>query len=190
MPLFFLGLSCFLGVQTPQLKPVTVADFERFINATQYITDAERYGWSIVQQDVYRYTTVWGAYWCQPDGEKPQASENLPVTQVSYADAEAYCQWAGVRLPTYSEYWRWVKMDSRPIQSDNKGPIVPVDRVNIVGNVWDITQPEEKNAPIRLAGGSVFCSPMTCHGTVSDRELYVDAQTANIHIGFSVVLNP
>ena len=69
MSLLFLGLSFFLGVQTPQLKPVTVADFKRFINATQYITDAERYGWSIVQQDVYRYTTVWGHIGVNPMGK-------------------------------------------------------------------------------------------------------------------------
>jgi len=38
-----------------------------------------------------------------------------------------------------------------------------------------------------LAGGSLFCSKDTCHGTQKDRELYVDKETGNIHIGFSVL---
>ena len=40
---------------------------------------------------------------------------------------------------------------------------------------------------VRLAGGSLFCSRDTCHGTQEDRELYVDKETGNIHIGFSIL---
>ena len=181
-------LFSFLQSSTPRLEGVSVGDFESFINATQYITDAERYGWSVVQQNFYEYEIVWGAFWCNPDGFNPPSSSKLPVTQVSYNDALAYCKWAQVRLPTYDEYWQFAKLDARLIQSENKGPIKPLEEVNIVGNVWDLTHLENKKDQVRLAGGSIYCSVKTCHGTVPDRELFVDSETANYHIGFSVVI--
>ena len=50
----FLLLIIFYSCKNnkPYLKPVSYAQFEEFINHTKYITDAERYGWSIVQIDV------------------------------------------------------------------------------------------------------------------------------------------
>lgn len=181
---FFFLISC---QNNKQIVPVTVADFEAFVTATNYVTDAERYGWSIVQLDVYNYKVVEQATWKAPDGVHPPRQKNLPVTQVSYNDAAAYCQWAGVRLPSYEEYWKLVAQDERTIVSDNRLPISPVDSVNVIGNVWDITAPV-KGSAIRLAGGSLFCSPNTCHGTQKDRELYVDKTTGNLHCGFSVVI--
>jgi len=185
----FLGMLG-LGCSTKgRLVPVSVADFEAFVSATGYVTDAERYGWSIVQLDVYNFNLVENAIWTAPDGVHPPRKKSLPVTQVSYNDAVAYCRWAKVRLPTYEEYWSLVGQDQRVIVSDNTLPISPVDSVNVVGNVWDITEPVNSDQ-IRLAGGSLFCSPTTCHGTQKDRELYVDKETGNINCGFSVVIVP
>ena len=168
-----------------QLKPVSVKDFKEFVDATGYQTDAEKYGWSIVQVDVFDFKIVNGANWLKPDGIN-SSFDSLPVTQVSYKDAIEYCKWAGVSLPTYEKYWEIVKNDKRPIVSDNKSPISSVEKVNIVGNVWDLTQTINFDK-VRLAGGSLFCSRETCHGTQKDRELYVDKETGNIHIGFSVL---
>ena len=168
------------------LEPVSHAQFKVFVEETGYITDAERYGWSVVQIDVFNFKTVENATWRQPDGVLEPSSDQLPVTQVSYNDAVAYCQWAGKRLPTYDEYWDLVKTDQREVVSDNRLPISEVDKVNVLGNVWDITE-TDSGKPVRLAGGSLFCSPNTCHGTVKDRELYVDRETGNVHIGFSVI---
>ena len=42
---------------------------------------------------------------------------------------------------------------------------------------------------IRLAGGSYLSSIDTCHGTQEDRELFVDKETGNIHIGL-LDINP
>ena len=167
------------------LKTVSVKEFKEFINQTGYITSAEEYGWSFVQQNVYDYKVVNGVNWMYPDGIN-KSIDSLPVTQVSYNDAIEYCKWAGVRLPTYKEYWDLVSSDDRLIISDNMYPISPVKSVNIVGNVWDITEPVNSNQ-IRLAGGSLFCSIDTCHGTQEDRELYIDKETGNIHIGFSIL---
>ena len=169
-----------------QLKPVSVKDFKEFVDATGYQTDAEKYGWSIVQVDVFDFEIVDGANWLKPDGKNPSL-DSLPVTQVSYKDAIEYCKWANVSLPTYEQYWDLVSNDKRVIVSDNKYPISPVKKVNVVGNVWDITETINSNK-VRLAGGSLFCSKDTCHGTQKDRELYVDKETGNIHIGFSVLI--
>ena len=79
-----------------------------------------------------------------------------------------------------------VSSDDRLIVSDNIYPISSVESVNIIGNVWDITEPINSDQ-IRLAGGSLFCSIDTCHGTQEDRELFVDKETGNIHIGFSIL---
>ena len=58
--LFFIIISCSSNSESFVLKSVTVKDFKEFINDSDYITDAERYGWSIVQTDVYNYHVVEG----------------------------------------------------------------------------------------------------------------------------------
>jgi Sulfatase-modifying factor enzyme 1 len=169
-----------------KLEVVTYGQFHVFVKETGYITDAEKFGWSIVQRDVFNFHKVAGANWRKPDGRNEPESEDLPVTQISYNDAIAYCEWSGSRLPTYDEYWRLIEDDKRKVITDKNGPVTAADKVNILGNVWEITL-TENNGNIRLAGGSLFCSPNTCHGTTKERELYVDKQTANIHVGFAVL---
>lgn len=180
LPFFF---SCNKEVK---LKPVSYSQFEEFVKSTGYITDAEKYGWSIVQINVYDYKTVDSADWRRPDGVNEPLSKDLPVTQVSYNDAIAYCRWAGKRLPSYEDYWELIKNDSRTVVFNNTLPLSNVNSVNVLGNVWDITGPANGDS-VRLAGGSLFCSITTCNGTDKDRELYVDKETGNINIGFSVI---
>ena len=182
--LFVILVSC-SSQKDLSLKTVSVKEFKNFVNATGYVTSAEEYGWSFVQQNVYDYIVVDGANWLKPDGTNPSI-DSLPVTQVSYNDAIEYCKWADVNLPTYDQYWQLVSSDDRLIVSDNIYPISSVESVNIIGNVWDITEPINSNQ-IRLAGGFLFCSIDTCHGTQEDRELFVDKETGNIHIGFSIL---
>ena len=182
--LFLIFNSC-LGEGQLNLKPVSVADFREFIDDSNYMTDAEKYGWSIVQTDAFNYKIVEGANWKKPDGIN-NSIDGLPVTQVSYNDAVAYSKWVGLSLPTYEQYWDIADDDDRLIVSDNLYPILPVNDVNVVGNVWDITKPINSNK-VRLAGGSIFCSIDTCHGTQKDRELFIDKETGNIHVGFSIL---
>lgn len=182
--LFLIFNSC-LGEDQLNLKPVTVAEFREFIEDSNYMTDAEKYGWSIVQTDAFNYKIVEGANWKKPDGIN-NSIDGLPVTQVSYNDAVAYSEWVGLSLPTYEQYWDIADDDDRLIVSDNLYPILPVNDVNVVGNVWDITKPINSNK-VRLAGGSLFCSIDTCHGTQKDRELFIDKETGNIHVGFSIL---
>jgi hypothetical protein len=182
--LFLIFNSC-LGEGQLNLKPVSVADFREFIDDSNYMTDAEKYGWSIVQTDAFNFKIVEGANWKKPDGIN-NSIDSLPVTQVSYNDAVAYSEWVGLSLPTYEQYWDIADDDDRLIVSDNLYPILPVNDVNVVGNVWDITKPINSNK-VRLAGGSLFCSIDTCHGTQKDRELFIDKETGNIHVGFSIL---
>lgn len=85
---------------------VTVADFEEFVKATHYVTEAEKFGNAGVFDDkTHEWTLMDGADFRYPFGKnKPRAEGNHPVTQVSWNDAHAYAKWRGKRLPTQ---WEW-----------------------------------------------------------------------------------
>ncbi len=184
----YFGFTAFVE-KKKVLKPISVAEFEKFVEATNYKTDAEKYGWSIVQTDLYNFTVVENANWKIPDGINKVKFKKNPVTQVSYNDALAYCKWKDVRLPNYNEYWDLVKNDKRPLVYNYNFPISSVETYNIVGNVWDITIDENNKNEVRLAGGSLYCAPNTCNGINKDAVLFVDKETGNTHIGFSVVVD-
>ena len=184
----FLCFIFFVSCQdsSRKLHTVTVAEFAEFVKATNYITDAEKFGWSFVQKTVYDYVIVNKVDWRNPTGAE-LAKSNFPVTQISYNDAQAYCKWANASLPSYEQYWDWAQNDSRPINY-NTYRIVANNEANVIGNVWDLTK-SVKGDEVRLAGGSFLCSENTCNGILEKRVLYVDKTTANSHISFSIVLN-
>lgn len=175
----------FFSCKNEKLHPVSVADFSKFVKETGYITDAEKFDWSVVQKDVHSFNVLWGLSWRCPDGEMKAQSE-LPVTQVSFRDAAAYAKWANGRLPSYEEFWKLAKNDHRPIV-ESAPEIFPISQVNLIGNVWDITTTERYNREIRLAGGSYLCNKNTCNGTNPNRQLFVDKMTGNTHISFSII---
>jgi sulfatase modifying factor 1 len=88
----------------------TNAQFAVFIAATGYRTDAERRGSGRVSLEGmadWAWKSVEGADWQHPFGPAgPNADKHPdhPVTQISGADAEAYCRWIGGRLPTNDEW--------------------------------------------------------------------------------------
>ncbi|MDG1744149.1 MAG: SUMF1/EgtB/PvdO family nonheme iron enzyme, partial [Planktomarina sp.] len=108
-------LKSFLLGQTP----VSNAEFSHFAEQTGYVTEAEVFGWSFVfhLQVPAAQTTVQGAagaqWWRRVDGANwrypagPLGAESLPdhpAVHLSWTDAQAYCAWAGGRLPSEAEW--------------------------------------------------------------------------------------
>ena len=117
LPVHRVALSPYL-IDT---KAVTNAQFATFVKATDYITDAERDGVSAVfhlavdaaPADILQsaagvpwWLAVRGADWRHPAGPRSDIGDlqNHPVVHVSWRDAQAYCRWAGKRLPTEAEW--------------------------------------------------------------------------------------
>ena len=80
---------------------VTIRDFRRFVDATALVTAAERTGGG------FEYAGGWtrrpGWIWSKPTGTPP-ASDLEPAVHITWAEADAYCRWAGGRLPTRTEW--------------------------------------------------------------------------------------
>ena len=120
-----------VGAFAIERHPVTNAQFAEFVDATGYVTVAERpldpalYP-GVAKEDLlpgalvfrptdgpvdlgdWRQWWDWapGAHWRTPFGAGSgiAGKENHPVVQIAYPDAAAYAAWAGRRLPTEAEW--------------------------------------------------------------------------------------
>ncbi|WP_323095360.1 formylglycine-generating enzyme family protein [Intrasporangium sp. YIM S08009] len=120
-----------VGALAVERHPVTNAQFARFVAETGHVTVAERPLDADLYPDVapedrrpgalvfrptagpvdladWRQWWTWvpGATWRHPSGADSSIDDkgDHPVVQVAYADAAAYAEWAGRRLPTEAEW--------------------------------------------------------------------------------------
>ena len=88
----------------------TNRQYAAFVAATGYVTDAERHHDALVFEpglEEFRWLSDSTACWRWPNGKSRGGIEKRmdhPVTTISFRDVEAYCKWAGVRLPTLEEW--------------------------------------------------------------------------------------
>ena len=139
---------------------VTNAQFAAFVQATRYVTDAEkppskedvpnlpdaqRIAGSLVftpppdAVDLREFWTWWtftpGASWQHPDGPASTIAgrEQHPVVHTSWRDAVAYAKWAGKRLLTEAE-WEFAArggLDRRRYVWGGEPPTAKAPRLNI-----------------------------------------------------------
>jgi len=120
---------------------VTNRQFQKFVEETGYETDAEKEGAGMVRIG-RRWKKVPGTNWKMPDGFATiEGKENHPVSQVSYNDALAYCQWAKKDLPTEAQWERAARGPSGweyPWDKDPNDTLANFD--NIVGTTTPVDQ--------------------------------------------------
>ena len=80
---------------------VTIGQFARYAEASGIITRAEREGGGFEFVGGWQRRPGWS--WRSPDGVTPR-SDRLPAVHLTQGEAQAYCRWAGGRLPSAAEW--------------------------------------------------------------------------------------
>lgn len=98
----------------------TIGQFRRFASATALTTRAERLGGGEVYEAGWTRKPGWT--WRAPFGTGGKPHDDEPAVHLTFDEAQAFCRWAGGRLPTDDEWVRAAYTESRP------GPPPPFER--------------------------------------------------------------
>lgn len=171
--------------------PVTAEQYEAFCRATSYVADPR----SLLK------------------GGRPPSQLRHPATNISYHDADAFCHWAGARLPTIAEWLYCFGCDGRRYpwgdtfdatranaRESEIGSATPVGLyspqgdsllgiADMCGNVWEWTstiaqrRPGDETKDLMMACGPGFDHPSW------QREIPLERSYRNHSTGFRVVTN-
>ena len=125
---------------------VTNRQYAKFVAATGHRPRLERPGFGYVWTD--RWRSVRGADWRHPHGPLSDiaGADDHPVVQISALDAQAFCAWHGLRLPSEEE-WEFAARGS-------DGRRYP----------WGNAPPEEKGKRRANFGTVACCAPDAADG--------------------------
>ena len=156
-----------------QAHEVTNTQFERFVAATRYVTDAERSsasgdpaGGSALfatpksGEGMSGWTLKRGATWKTPGGPGTGivSRMNDPVVHVSLGDAQAYAAWAGGRLPSEEE-WEYAATSGLADPANRLSGAMDKDGKPIA-NFWQGVFPVKNEGTDGFAGAApVGCFP-------------------------------
>jgi hypothetical protein len=178
--------------------PVTNEQFKLFVDETGYETSAEKDGDEITWRNRF-----------------DASGQDHPVTAISFRDANEFCRWAGVRLPTRDEFERAMRGDSDTLYP--WGPTWERDHCNdmfyvecqrtwtspvntfqdkcssdgvcdLCGNVFEwVTAPDLQKGIQLIVGGAFNCASVIYGHAAYSAELQIDSRAP--HIGFRFALD-
>ncbi len=169
--------------------PVTNAQYEAFVDASGYRAPGH---WS--------------------KGEIPEGKEDHPVVNVSWHDAQAFCEWTGCRLPAEQEWekgargtdgraypwgdgWEDGRCNSLEAGFEDTTPVdrypngaSPYGLLDMAGNVWEWCEDKALLGLARVQrGGSWYISAGLVRCTFRDGHL---PQNRSNDVGFRVASDP
>ena len=110
-------VACSVQAQDMQRLPrfdidrteVTIGQFRAYVRATGTVTAAERAGGGQTYEGGWEQRRGWT--WAAPYGSP--GADDEPAVHITHGEAQAYCSWAGKRLPTDAEWGEAAYLEQR-----------------------------------------------------------------------------